>query len=156
MSEDLQGLDLVELIDRLEPAPEPPPISLMPETAAWAWLALAVAAGAFLLWRRWQARRAARRYRGDALLALAAAGDDPAAIATVLRRTALTAFARADVASLHGDAWLAFLDRAYGGTEFTAGAGRALATAPYRASAPVPGLADLARRWVRAHKAGAP
>ena len=54
------------------------------------------------------------------------------------------------MAALTGPAWLAFLDTASGGTAFTQGPGRALATAPYAPDpAPVPGLAATVADWVR-------
>ena len=44
--------------------------------------------------------------------------------AVLVRRTALGAFPRETIAPLAGPAWLAFLDRSYGGQEFSRGAGR--------------------------------
>lgn len=75
-------------------------------------------------------------------------------LSTLLRRVALSRYPRADVASLTGSAWLAFLDKAYGGDGFTTGAGRCLADAPYRQS-PTPGDAEgsqllaLCASWVK-------
>ena len=152
MSEDLSGLNLVELLARLEPVPEPLPISLWPQTAGWIWLGLVLTAAAAWLLYRWIAARRAEAYRRAALRDVAAAGSDPAVLAEVLRRTALAAFPRGQVAALYGEAWLAFLDETSGGTAFRQGPGRAFATAPYRMTTAQPGLAALAADWIRRHR----
>ncbi|QDL90406.1 DUF4381 domain-containing protein [Paroceanicella profunda] len=143
---------LIDLLDMLAEPPAPPPVAMTPQTWGWgALLALVLLALAWLAWRTWRHRRA-NAYRRAALAELAAAGDDPARIAGILRRTALAAWPRTRVASLTGPDWLAFLD-ATGGTGFVDGPGAALARAPYRdGQAPVPGLGDLAAGWVRRHR----
>lgn len=149
-------VSLVGLLDELAEPVAPPPVPLTPQTAGWAVLAamLAVALLALIAWRvrRWRANA----YRRAALAELATAGEDPAAIALVLRRTALAAWPRAEVAGLSGEAWLAFLDRSGGQPGFVEGPGRALLDAPYRSGPPQPGLAPLAARWVRRHRAPRP
>lgn len=147
--------NLVDLLGGLAEPAVPAPVPLTPQTAGWAVLAaiLALALLAAVVWlvRRWRANA----YRRAALAELAGAGDDPAAIATVLRRTVLAVWPRPAVASLSGEAWLAFLDRTGGGDAFATGPGRALIEAPYRApaAAPSPDLAPLAARWIRRHRA---
>ena len=148
-------VSLVDLIDRLAEPPEPSPISMAPQTAGWTVVAVLLAL--VLVWLAWRGmqRWRANAYRRAALAELDAAGDDPAAIADILRRTALAAWRRERVASLSGADWLRFLDATGGGGGFVDGPGAALATAPYRsdAAAPAPGLAVLAARWVRRHRA---
>jgi len=151
MSEDLSRLTLVDLLDLLEPVPEPPQVSLWPQTAGWIWLGLAVACVAAWLGRRWLATRRANAYRRAALKAIAAAGDDPVALAEIVRRAALAGYPRAEVAGLYGEDWLAFLDEAYGGTGFREGPGRLLAVAPYTSARRAPDLASLVAEWVRHH-----
>src|SRR5262245_21209616 len=76
------------------------------------------------------------------------------ALALLVRRTALAAFPRQQVASLAGPAWLAFLDRTYGGQEFSQGPGQILGLAPYepqRSISDMRPLIDLVRRWIRTH-----
>ena len=102
--------------------------------------------------RRWIRHHRANAYRRAALREITAAGQDPAALAEILRRTALSAFPRAEVAGLYGDAWLGFLDRAYGGTGFRDGPGRAIALAPYAPREPSADLAPHAAAWVRRHR----
>ena len=152
MSEDLAELNLVELLDLLEPVPEPLPVSLWPETTGWIWLGIFLIIAALLLVHRWLLRRRANAYRRTALRALAEADDDPVAIAAILRRTALAAFPRAKTASLYGADWLAFLDDAYGGTGFSEGPGRAIAKAPYAKADDQAHLLPLAIEWVRRHR----
>ena len=151
MSEDLSRLTLVDLLDLLEPVPEPPQVSLWPQTAGWIWLGLAVACVAAWLGRRWLATRRANAYRRAALKAIAAAGDDPVALAEIVRRAALAGYPRAEVAGLYGEDWLAFLNQAYGGTGFREGPGRLLAVAPYTSARRAPDLASLVAEWVRHH-----
>ena len=92
MTEEFQGLGLVELINLLEEVPEPPPIAMTPQTPGWIVLGVVVAVLLFLLLRWAVQRHRAEAYRRAALRELEQAGDDPAAISTVLRRTALAAF----------------------------------------------------------------
>ena len=73
MSEDLSRLTLVDLLDLLEPVPEPPQVSLWPQTVGWIWLGLAVACVAGWLGRRWLMNRRANAYRRAALKEIAAA-----------------------------------------------------------------------------------
>jgi hypothetical protein len=84
-----------------------------------------------------------------------------AAMAVLLKRTALTAYAREQVASLTGPAWFAFLDNT-GGTRFSDGLGAALARATYHcdsglgeraASECIADVADEIRRWIVQHRA---
>ena len=152
MSEDLTQLDLVELLQKLEPIPEPAPLSLWPQTAGWIWLGLFLLILLILGVRRWLQCRRANAYRRAALAEIDSAGKDPVVIATILRRTALAAFPREQVAALHGESWLQFLDRSYGGQGFTQGPGRALTIAPYREDADAAGLQPLVIEWIKQHR----
>ena len=153
MSDDLPGLSLVDLYDRLIQPEAPAPVSMWPQTAGWVWL------GVFFLllvlfssWRFYEWRRATA-YRRAALVALKEAGDDPVAIADVLRRTALAGFPRERVASLYGADWLAFLDQTAPSGGFSASeAGAVLAAAPYRSQDPHHDLPALAETWIRNHR----
>ena len=157
---------LVDPVAGLVDIPLPPAVSLWPQT--WTLriaIALLIACAAIGLWRfihRWRASR----YRREALAELdrigcdKGAGEDReqlAALSLLVRRTALAAFPREAVAPLAGGAWLAFLDRSYGGQGFSQGAGRLLASAPYRCEPPdgseLRSLAELVRQWIRVHHA---
>ncbi|OPH82970.1 hypothetical protein B2M20_10685 [Nitrobacter vulgaris] len=143
--------------------PLPPAISLWPQT--WPLrIALAVATAGLLfgLWRLtyWWYRN---RYRRAALTELAAIQrtwnpENPAgtsiALASLIRRTALAAFPRGQVASLAGQAWLAFLDRTANTRDFSEGVGRVLAREAYQPIADDPrALFGIIRHWIKAHHA---
>jgi hypothetical protein len=156
MNGDDAPTSLIGLIDQLVEPHEPPPVAMTPQT--WGWAVLAALLALALVWFGWRAWRRwrANAYRRAALAELAAAGDDPARVAEILRRAALAAWPRERVGSLTGREWLAFLD-ATGGTGFVAGPGAALVEAPYRrGDSPVPGLGEVAARWVRRHRVEAP
>jgi Ca-activated chloride channel family protein len=78
-------------------------------------------------------------------------------ITQLLRRAALVVSPRWEVASLYGEAWLTYLDRQMGGTEFTDGAGRVLLSTPYRREASLSidarrNLLKLAQHWIETHR----
>jgi len=77
----------------------------------------------------------------------------------LLKRTALAAYPREQVASLHGNEWLTFLDNTYPGNDFTQGNGQLLAQLAYQppqaiAQLPAETFTDLiatTRRWITRH-----
>lgn len=154
MSQHLDGLNLVELLDLLEPVPEPVRVTMVPQTSGWVVLGLAV-----VLLLGWGAVTLLRRYRSNAyrraavgeLNMLSRDGENPAHIAVLLKRTALAAYPRQQVASLHGDNWLRFLDAHFPGDGFCTGPGRVLATAPWRPVDADPALTALTRDWILRH-----
>lgn len=141
--------------------PLPHEVGLWPQT--WV-LRIAVAvvfvAAAVSIWQLIRHYRA-NRYRREALAELKRLngarppGELLAQLAMLVRRTALAAFPREQVASLDGTAWLTFLDRTSDSSQFSSGTGRLLAGAPYQAKSPGPGelhtLMTLVRRWIRGH-----
>ena len=151
MDEDLSSLNLVELLDRLHTIPEPEPVLLLPQTITWLWIGLALLLG--LLWILYRAfvKYRANRYRRKALQEITRAGNDPVELARIIRRTALAAYPRTQVAQLHGDEWLTFLDRTYPGNAFVSGIGRIISTAPYTLQEPSEKLASLITQWVKTH-----
>lgn len=147
----------------------PPPVSWLPQTWGWAALgALLVIAllSAIIVWLRRYRRNA---YRREALRMLAAIETDirnPARrdkgiheLTELLKRTALAAWPRSDVASLTGRAWIERLNQSGG-----AGAlARLLDDLEYHDSAAIAALppdnADelvlKSRRWIRGHHVSA-
>ncbi|MEL7011905.1 MAG: DUF4381 domain-containing protein [Pseudomonadota bacterium] len=144
--------NLADLMAELIPPPEPAPISLVPQTLGWP-IALVLLAGltAFGI-HHWIKARRAEAYRHAALDALDAAGSAPKEVALVLRQTALAAFPRETVASLHGQDWLDFLASTGGQSGFQGPDGQNLITMPYseEGALPEPTLA-MVRDWIRHH-----
>jgi hypothetical protein len=152
MKDDPASLDRLHDIVAAEAAPWWPP------APGW-WLIAAlvgvwVIAGVWALIARYR-RDAYRRVALTELERLQAAGD-AAGLATLLKRVALSAFPREQVASLCGTAWLAFLDRTGATDAFTRGPGRSIEEAAFtRGAKPDAALFDAARRWILTHRAGA-
>ncbi len=143
--------NLVDLINKLAEVPDPPTVSMMPQTAGWGILAavlvLALGVFAYRCYLRWHAAA----YRRAGLAELALVGEDVAQISSILKRVAFCAYPRADVAPLSGETWLAFLE-GKSSEVFRQGPGAALAVGCYSKEKPaVDGLNDLACRWVRGH-----
>lgn len=143
--------------------PLPPLVSLWPQT--WtALITIVFIVVGFVVWLCWFIhRRRVSRYRRDAIAELermTRTSVSPvqlsAALALLVRRTALAAFPREQVAALTGPAWLSFLDRSYGGTEFSDGPGRDLEASVYRqlsSGDDASSLVDLVHRWIKVHHA---
>ena len=161
MAGEYEGLNLPQLLDRMHDIVVPAPVSLAPQTVAWwvllAWaVAVGLLAGGRLL-RRWQANA----YRREALRLLEAIADDasmlPAAragqIATLLKRTAVTAFPRHQVASLYGEAWAEFLVSSCGGDAVVAANAARFARAAYDLDTRDDELLATARQWIQVHRA---
>lgn len=145
-----------------------------PPAPGWYWIMCLLALlAAVMLWRalvRWQ-RNCYRREalaelaRIEAAVQAAGPGEDSAdkalpALAELLKRAALTAYPRAQVAALTGPAWFAFLDET-GGTQFSAGLGAVLAQGNYQTGEQTGERDDTAvhtadiarevRHWIRQH-----
>ncbi|MFG6158639.1 DUF4381 domain-containing protein [Halomonas sp. 1390] len=152
MAAESTPVTLAQLIDRLSPAPAPPPVPWLPQT--WGWALLAGLILAMLAGWAWRARRRhrANAYRRRALAELAASDQRIESLAEILRRTALAAFPRERVAGLHGDAWRHFLDAHYPGEGFSGPLGAALVRGPYRGGPAPPELSVLVAEWIRRHR----
>lgn len=142
----------------LEEITPPEPIAFTPQTIGWYLLvgALGIALGwvAWRLWKRWRANA----YRRFALAELAEI-ESPREVPELLKRVAMVAYSRAEVAELSNQAWLGFLDGTLGTKEFTRGVGHLLPELAYdpgslsRISAgDKQKLLSLARRWIRKHR----
>ena len=100
-------------LDNLSDIAIPPPVSWWPLAPGW-WVVIGItviviAVAAWKVWIRWQANA----YRRAALDELGKA-KTVSAIAELLKRTALAAFPRTDVASLSGPAWCQWLSDTMG------------------------------------------
>lgn len=150
---------------RLQEIALPEPVSRTPQTLGWYVLSAVLVLG--LLWLAWRGYRrwSANRYRRqalDELEGLRTRHDDAsravAAVPALLKRTALSAYPREQVAALSGEPWLAFLDATLATTEFTTGAGRILPRVAYEPAAAATideqaadALLSLTSRWIRGH-----
>jgi hypothetical protein len=130
----------------------PPPVPWWPPAPGW-WLVLMLLGlfavlAAFRGWRRWRANV----YRRAALRALREA-DSVASVAEILKRAALMATSRAQVASLSGSAWVQWL-ASTGGRPVPPAASQFLSTGMYNGAgrANVKELTDFAAQWIRAHR----
>lgn len=154
---------LPDLIDQLSEAPIPAPIAWTPQTWGW-WMLGGLILVLLTVWalRRWQHWRA-DAYRRAALSELdqRLPREGVVALADILRRTALGAYPREQVAGLTGQRWWRFLDTrlaADGDARFDGPLGQELSTAPYRTgnqdgpTPPSPELMALAQRWIRRHR----
>lgn len=157
-----QDVDLASL-SRLHDIVVPEPLPWWPPAPGWIVLAgLLFLAFAILSWFRWRLwKRDA--YRRAALVELDRIGggerEELASLPALIKRTALAAYPRTEVAPLYGDAWLEFLDREGHTDRFTRGPGRLLLELSFR-----PGAAEaldaqgatellaLARDWIRRHR----
>lgn len=143
-------------LDRLHNIAVPPPVSWWPPAPGWyAVAALALVLVSVLVWQlvAWRIRT---RYRRAALAELDTLGGNApvAAVAELVKRTALAAFPREQVASLTGDDWLRFLDASGSTVSFAQDAGRALGDAEY-APGPNPATPELlavVRHWIAHHR----
>lgn len=145
---------LPDLIAQLVPPPEPPTISMWPATPlAKGFCVLLLLLFLFFIWRQIQRYRA-NAYRRAALANLQQSEGDIAQIAEILRRTALAAYPRAQVAALTGEDWLHFLNQHYPKNAFDGEVGRALLQGPYRKGATEhpSALAQAAQDWIQHHK----
>jgi hypothetical protein len=158
-------------LDRLHDIVVPPAAPWWPPAPGWdcvlvlvLLIVLVLLVRGFIHWQR-------NRYRREALAEfrrLERRLHDPAqrvaaltALAALLKRVALTAYPRGEVASLTGAMWFDFLDRTGGTTAFRAGVGGKLAAAAY---APVTVIdmgdneaaiiAASVRDWISGHRPG--
>ncbi len=151
--------DSATLLELLRDIQLPAAVSWWPPAPGW-WLLLGVALLAWLIWRyEWYAgwRRSARatpalsapaaalEELARARAAFAGNGDAGALVASLsvlLRRVAMGVASRGEAAALTGEPWLKWLDAQVEGEAFSAGPGRVLADAPYRAAADVAAEVD--------------
>jgi hypothetical protein len=138
----------------------PDAISFLPQTIGWLVVALVVLT--LLAWLGWRARKRwlNNAYRREAVASIEAMRMDPAAAAQlpfILRRSALAAYERRDVASLRGAEWTGWLNESAGRELFTADASLLLDRLAYGREALSPAdiepLLAASRDWVRLHRA---
>jgi hypothetical protein len=146
----------------------PEPVSFLPQTIGWLIVAILLLSLAAWIGYRWRRYRQANRYRSLALLRISqieaelagpARVSALASIPRLVKRVALEAYPREEVASLSGNAWLEFLDESYGGKDFTEGSGRLLPVLSYVTpeylevirEKEISGLTRLVKVWIKKH-----
>jgi hypothetical protein len=135
---------------------EPSPVSWWPLAIGW-WFLLTVVGlialvVAFHRYRQWRAN--AYRRAGLRALQVIRGTEDLAAISELLKRVALAAYPRSQVASLSGSAWVKWLAET-GGRPVPAAVSQALTVGIFaeRGSADAGQLAAFAAEWIRSHTA---
>lgn len=141
--------DLSNLRDLALPAE----VSLWPPAPGWWILAASVVVSVAILTVMAVRHHRRNAYRREALQQLETI--EAASISSVLKRAALAAWPRAEVAPLSGPTWLAFLDRTGRMTTFVKGPGQAIEAMTFGASVPATdaeAARAAARDWLRRHR----
>lgn len=155
-----EGLQLSQLLDRMHDLVRPEPIAWTPQTVGWAVVVLWLLAVVLLVtWHRIQVWRR-NRYRREALAELrrirAQQDLDPQSLASqvagLLKRTALAAYPRNEVADLYGSAWAEFLCESSANDKLVNDNAEALGSAAYRRDSNGAELLAPARRWIKVHR----
>ncbi len=142
----------------LKELPLPEPVSWMPQTVGWLFLAIAaIAAVAYFGWRRWQAYQA-DQYRRDALARLKQMNAGQLqGLPELLRLAALSAGPRKEVASLRGADWINWLNARVDQPIFDEADSATLDTLAYTKTNIAPEqahhLLDASENWLRGHRA---
>lgn len=154
------GLNLPQLMELMHDVVVPEQVGWGPATAGW-WILLGWLLGVgFLFARQWINERRRNRYRREALAELATIekqlhpGGQASArdIAVLIKRTALVAYPREQVASLYGEQWASFLQQSTNDDRQIAQAASDLGCAAWRPDIDAMALCEPARRWIRLHR----
>ncbi len=157
--EEYDGLNLPQLLDLMHDLVEPEAVAWTPQTAGWLVVALWLLAVLLLVAVRAIRSRRRNRYRRAALAELKAlrsrarrgeAVAEP--LAALLKRTALAAYPRRQVASLCGPRWAEFLRRSSRHDRVVREKADELAAAAYAPDVDAGPLITPARRWIRIHR----
>jgi len=160
-TEQYDGLNLPQLLDLMHEIVVSEPVAWTPQTEGWwvvtGWLAIVMGLCAI----KYVQHRRRNRYRREALDVLdnigESAADDPAgsaaAIAELLKRTALGVWPRERVAALYGTQWASFLVETARNDMHVAEAAEEIARAAYDPHSNGAALVKPARRWIKVHRA---
>ena len=118
---------------------------------------IAISYGIYLVFKWWKSNQ----YRREGIRALKYLLENYASekqylrdYSDLLKRIALSAYARESVANLTGEAWVSFLDRSTGTQEFSMGEGQILIQGDYELnpSVDVDKLHRLGLYWIKKHR----
>ena len=147
-------------LDRLHDIVTPPPVSWWPPAPGWYVGAALLLLILLLLLIRSVSRYRANAYRRAALRELAELeqANRWRKLPALLKRVALSAFPRSEVASLTGESWVAWLNQHGNGIEFGGESARLLSSETYNPDSmkTLPTqhgreAAATARNWIRSH-----
>jgi hypothetical protein len=154
-----QGRNLPDLLELLEPVVYPDPVSLMPATVGWPvlliWLLGMLVVGLVHWRRRWLANAYRRVARAEIAQLRVSAGDAQqvaAGIAGIVKRAALVAYPRSEVAHLAGSDWQRFLENSCQRDPQIVAAAALLAKAAYLPDPDPDAIAAPALRWIDKHR----
>lgn len=139
----------------LHPIVSPEPVGLLPLAPGWQVLLAIIAF--FVLWQAWKLwlKRRANQYRRQAIRELDQL-DGATGIPDLLKRAALSAFNRQEIAALTGSDWHQFLDRSARMDRFTGSCGAWLDAVAYGDDAltadQISELQAAARTWLAEHR----
>jgi len=145
-------------LSRLHDIIELPHVGWWPPAPGW--YVVGVLLLVLLLWSlwRWAAWWRRNAYRREAIKLLKALPVDASGLPQLdelLKRVALAAYPRDQVASLSGVAWLEFLDQTTSSKEFIQGTGRVLGEAAYtseKSQVNMHAVMTVAENWIRQHE----
>ena len=159
MIEKYKGLNLPQLMELMHPLTESEAMAWTPQTVGWLVIAIWLMLVLLLAAAKLIGTRRRNRYRRQALTELkalqirATQGEVVAgALAALLKRTALAAYPRRQVASLYGHGWADFLRRSSGNDRVVGETADELAAAAYTPDVDVETLFEPARRWINVHR----
>ncbi len=149
-------------LDRLVDIVEGPEVGLWPLAPAW-YCILAVLALQLMYWAtKFVVTFRANAYRRQALAELESLQQGQAVeLSRLLKRVALVAFPRQQVASLTGEQWVKFLEQSVNGVAFQVGSKNPLANASvlgdplHLSDEEWNALSHSARQWIRRHRIAA-
>ena len=153
-------------IDQLAPIIPPETVSFWPPQPGWyVVLTLLILITAYLGYRVWKYNRK-NAYRKTAMVRLEKLRTENSIkesiimVNQLLKATAIAGFNRDEVASLHGDEWLTFLDRSASMNSFMNEPGRLLANSSFIDMGTVEFketdqkiIFEISQKWIKDHKA---
>lgn len=150
-----EGLNLPDLMELMHPVVYPEPISYFPATIAWLIIAVWLMAILILVTINRVQKYRADGYRREAVrrIQTISCEEHTAAqeIASLVKRTAIAAYSRGEVASLTGTRWCRFLSDT--SEQISESEAALVAEAAYEPDVRVEDVKQVAILWVRSHHA---
>lgn len=152
-----------DLITNLRDIHQPPAIPFWPLAPGWyflfALIIIALTVSGYCFYKKWLAHAVKRlvleridelekRQKAESFSAKTSTISEE--LSALLKRAALARYPRRQVAGLHAESWLLFLDRTGQTTEFSQGIGKLLTVYPYRSQSEIlpEQFFHLIKNWV--------